>query len=276
MAVPGSAVPRDLAVVARRTAAWRGCCDVVTPSREPYKGDPGACLRRTLERAEQMGFSNFYVGPELSLLFRSASPPTASRRSSTRATCSTSPRSTPARTSAARRCWRSRSSESTWSTPTRQDGRPIQRRDRHAFHQRPEDGRQLHDVPHHGQGYAMKYGWHAASCPSRCWRTGWECTPTSRCSRNSPQPLLRRERPVLPVRRGQGLHRGPAQARARDHVVAVFAQSVTPTSASSRAMRRRSLALVRRNRSALMRVPLYHPGGPPHGAALPRSASTPT
>src|SRR5919199_2568084 len=40
-------------------------CDVVTPSREPYEGDPRYVLRRALERAEQMGFDAFNVGPEL-------------------------------------------------------------------------------------------------------------------------------------------------------------------------------------------------------------------
>src|SRR4249919_3582839 len=30
-------------------------CDVVTPAREPYEGDPRQVLRRTLERAEEMG-----------------------------------------------------------------------------------------------------------------------------------------------------------------------------------------------------------------------------
>src|SRR5918995_1645881 len=44
-------------------------CDVVTPSREPYEGDPRHVLRRTLERAEAMGFSNFYVGPELEYFY---------------------------------------------------------------------------------------------------------------------------------------------------------------------------------------------------------------
>src|SRR4051812_9115396 len=31
-------------------------CDVVTPSREPYEGDPRQVLRRVLDRAESMGF----------------------------------------------------------------------------------------------------------------------------------------------------------------------------------------------------------------------------
>src|ERR671935_2474666 len=50
-------------------------CDIVTPSRDPYEGDPRHVLRRTLERAQGMGFSNFYVGPELEYFyFRNARP----------------------------------------------------------------------------------------------------------------------------------------------------------------------------------------------------------
>src|SRR5918996_4259641 len=44
-------------------------CDIVTPSREPYEGDPRHVLRRTLERAEQLGFSNYFVGPELEYFY---------------------------------------------------------------------------------------------------------------------------------------------------------------------------------------------------------------
>ena len=50
-------------------------CDVVTPSREPYEGDPRHVLRRALERAESMGFDTFNVGPELEYFyFRNARP----------------------------------------------------------------------------------------------------------------------------------------------------------------------------------------------------------
>src|SRR6201989_1203764 len=50
-------------------------CDVVTPSSEPYEGDPRQVLRRALKRAEDMGFTHFNVGPELEFFyFRSARP----------------------------------------------------------------------------------------------------------------------------------------------------------------------------------------------------------
>lgn len=40
-------------------------CDVLTPERTPYEGDPRHVLRRALERASRMGFDTFNVGPEL-------------------------------------------------------------------------------------------------------------------------------------------------------------------------------------------------------------------
>ena len=45
--------------------------DILTPEREPYEGDPRHVLRRAEERAKAMGFEHFYVGPELEyFLFR--------------------------------------------------------------------------------------------------------------------------------------------------------------------------------------------------------------
>src|ERR1041385_2630153 len=40
-------------------------CDILTPERTPYEGDPRHVLRRALERASAMGFDHFYAGPEL-------------------------------------------------------------------------------------------------------------------------------------------------------------------------------------------------------------------
>jgi glutamine synthetase len=53
------------------TKVARMICDVVTPDGEPYEGDPRYVLRRALERMERMGFDTFNVGPELEyFLFR--------------------------------------------------------------------------------------------------------------------------------------------------------------------------------------------------------------
>ena len=49
----------------------RMICDIVTPDGEPYEGDPRYVLRRALERMRTMGFDTFNVGPELEyFLFR--------------------------------------------------------------------------------------------------------------------------------------------------------------------------------------------------------------
>src|SRR5436190_12489691 len=44
-------------------------CDIHTPERTPYEGDPRYVLRRALERAASMGFDHFYVGPELEYFY---------------------------------------------------------------------------------------------------------------------------------------------------------------------------------------------------------------
>ena len=50
-------------------------CDIVTPDRAPFPGDPRWVLRRNLERAAAKGFT-FYVHPEMEFfLFKSADKP---------------------------------------------------------------------------------------------------------------------------------------------------------------------------------------------------------
>jgi glutamine synthetase len=56
-----------------RILPWRGTdhpvgrvfCDVLVPGGEPYEGDPRYVMRRALQRAKDMGFDHFYLGPEL-------------------------------------------------------------------------------------------------------------------------------------------------------------------------------------------------------------------
>ena len=50
-------------------------CDIQVPGGEPYEGDPRWILRRALKRAEEMGFDDYNVGPELEFFyFRDAKP----------------------------------------------------------------------------------------------------------------------------------------------------------------------------------------------------------
>jgi glutamine synthetase len=56
---------------------WRGgehtvgrmFCDIRTPEGTPYEGDPRHILRRAVQRAQSMGFDQFYVGPELEYFY---------------------------------------------------------------------------------------------------------------------------------------------------------------------------------------------------------------
>jgi glutamine synthetase len=52
---------------------WRGpehkvgrvFCDVLTPGGGPYEGDPRYVMKRALARAQEMGFDEYFLGPEL-------------------------------------------------------------------------------------------------------------------------------------------------------------------------------------------------------------------
>jgi glutamine synthetase len=66
--------PTTFRIMPRRegeAVVGRMICDVVKPDGEPYEGDPRYVLRRALERMESMGFDTFNIGPELEyFLFR--------------------------------------------------------------------------------------------------------------------------------------------------------------------------------------------------------------
>lgn len=47
----------------------RMIADIITPDGEPYEGDPRYVLKRALERMESMGFDTFNVGPELEYFY---------------------------------------------------------------------------------------------------------------------------------------------------------------------------------------------------------------
>lgn len=50
-------------------AVARMICDILTPDRKPYEGDPRYVLKKALKRAKNMGFDHFYLGPELEYFY---------------------------------------------------------------------------------------------------------------------------------------------------------------------------------------------------------------
>jgi glutamine synthetase len=60
--------PTTFRVMPRRegeASVGRMICDVVKPDGEPYEGDPRFVLRRALDRMRSLGFDTFNIGPEL-------------------------------------------------------------------------------------------------------------------------------------------------------------------------------------------------------------------
>jgi glutamine synthetase len=53
----------------REKAVARMFCDVLVPGGEPYEGDPRFVMRRAMARAQEMGFDHFYLGPELEFFY---------------------------------------------------------------------------------------------------------------------------------------------------------------------------------------------------------------
>jgi glutamine synthetase len=50
-------------------AVARMICDITQPGGKPYEGDPRYILKRQLEKMKKMGFDHFYVGPELEFFY---------------------------------------------------------------------------------------------------------------------------------------------------------------------------------------------------------------
>ena len=188
-------------------------CDILTPERTPYEGDPAPRPAPSARARERDGLRHLQRrprarvlpvqgqeldrGPRRGRLLR----PHHARRRLRRA-----PRDG-ARARAARHPRRVH--------PPR--GRAQPARDRHALRRRAEDGRRLHDLPHHGQGVRhevrLACDVHAQAALRRE-RLG-DAHPHEPVQRGQERDVRRRRR-LLPLRRRQGVHRRPAQARARD------------------------------------------------------------
>ncbi len=50
-------------------AVARMICNILNPDKTQYEGDPRYVLKRALERASKMGFDHFYLGPELEYFY---------------------------------------------------------------------------------------------------------------------------------------------------------------------------------------------------------------
>jgi len=53
----------------KEKAVARMFCDIYRPDGSPYEGDPRYVLKRNLEKMKEMGFTNFYLGPECEFFY---------------------------------------------------------------------------------------------------------------------------------------------------------------------------------------------------------------
>src|SRR3954462_10978973 len=65
VAIPDPTTYRLMPTREGEAKVGRMICDIVKPDGEPYEGDPRFVLRRALERMQSLGFDTFNVGPEL-------------------------------------------------------------------------------------------------------------------------------------------------------------------------------------------------------------------
>jgi glutamine synthetase len=65
VAIPDPATWRLMPTGEGEAKVGRLICDIVKPDGQPYEGDPRYVLRRALERMESLGFDTFNIGPEL-------------------------------------------------------------------------------------------------------------------------------------------------------------------------------------------------------------------
>ncbi|NPA40480.1 MAG: glutamine synthetase [Thermodesulfobacteria bacterium] len=53
----------------KEKAVARMFCDIYKPDGSPYEGDPRYVLKKNLEKMKEMGFTNFYLGPECEFFY---------------------------------------------------------------------------------------------------------------------------------------------------------------------------------------------------------------
>jgi glutamine synthetase len=69
IAMPDPATFQILPWRPKEKAVARMICDILTPDKKPYEGDPRYVLKRALERMKEMGFDHYYLGPELEYFY---------------------------------------------------------------------------------------------------------------------------------------------------------------------------------------------------------------
>jgi glutamine synthetase len=139
-------------------------------------------------------------------------------------------------------------------------GRALPARDRHALRRRAEDGRRLHDLPDHGQGVRDEVRLHATFMPKPLFGENGSGMHTHQSLFKGGQ-ATRSTTPTTSTSSPTSARRSsPASSHARE-ICSIFAQWVNSYKRLVPGYEAPVyVAWSRRNRSALVRVPMYHPG----------------
>ena len=236
-------------------AVARMFCDVYDPDGTPFDGDPRGVLKRQLQRAAELGFT-FYVGPELEFFyFKSVDDPTPLDQGGyfdeTPLDVATDYR---------KRTVLYLESMGIPVEYVHHEVAPSPARDRPALQRRAHHGGQRDGVPPHregGRAGVRDLRDVHAQADRRHQRQRDAHAPVA--VRGRPQRVLRRDRRVPPVEDREGLHRGalrhaPEITLVTNQWVNSYKRLVPGFEAPV------YVCWARRNRSALVRVPMYKPG----------------
>ena len=231
--------------------------DVLTPEREPYEGDPRHVLRRAEERMQAMGFDHFYVGPELEyFLFRDNQQHRGARRGRL------------LRPHDARRRLGRAARDRAGAREARHRRRVLPPRGRarrqHEIDMRYADALKMADdcmtYRITVKEYAMKYGWHATFMPKPLFGENGSGMHTHQSLfKDGRNAFYDADDQYFLSDVGKAFIAG--QLRHAREICSIFAQWVNSYKRLVPGYEAPVyVAWSRRNRSALVRVPLYHPG----------------
>jgi len=231
-------------------------CDVLTPEGTPYEGDPRHVLRRAIARMRTMGFETFNVGPELEyFLFRDSKGTEVLDDGG----------------------YFDLTTLDAGSDVRRETVLALEQLGIHVEYSHHEVGPSQHEVDmRHADAlkmaddcmtyritvkeYALKYGWHATFMPKPLFgHNGSGMHTHMSLSRDGRNAFYDADDPYFLSAEARAFMAG--QLRHARELSAIFAQWVNSYKRLVPGYEAPTyVAWSRRNRSALVRVPLYHPG----------------
>ena len=231
-------------------------CDIQTPERTPYEGDPRQVLRRAIARMEEMGFDTFNVGPELEyFLFKDSNGTEVLDKGG----------------------YFDLTTLDAGSDVRRETVLALEQLGIHVEYRHHEDGPSQHEVDMRYapalkmaddcmtyritvKEYAMKYGWHATFMPKPLFGENGSGMHTHlSLFKDGRNAFYDENDPYFLSGVGKAFIAG--QLRHAREMSAIFAQWVNSYKRLVPGYEAPVyVAWSRRNRSALVRVPLYHPG----------------